>query len=335
MKTSKKRKVRIKRDSLDYIITDTLPIEISEIFTYTYFYNYLHNNSTGLKDIFNIEKELKNNFKKTQVPFRGNWSSTPLTYNILKPNRTSFRKISIPTPIAAINLYLFIKLYEKEILCYLSSPCFSARYQRKNLNLFFTSKQSNSLINYKYKHSKRVIEQNGNYFNIGPVERGKELKKTRQWEIAELSFKYFCKLDYKRCFDSIYTHAYKWIKVTNIIDSKNMNNSNLFIAIDRTLQNINGRSSNGILVGPEFSRMVAEILLQTIDTEVEIRLKENGIIKNKDYQIMRFVDDVFIFSNDEKHQEFIIESFRYVAQKYLLEINDLKTEKYKIYLSLI
>ena len=36
--------------------------------------------------------------------------------------------------------------------------------------------------------------------------------------------------------------------------------------------NINGKSSNGIVVGPEYSRMIAEILLQQIDKEVYMLL---------------------------------------------------------------
>ena len=77
------------------------------------------------------------------------------------------------------------------------------------------------------------------------------------------------KVDYKSCFDSIYTHSYAWIIERNIIDAKDAKNSHLFLTIDRILQNINGRSSNGIIVGPEFSRMIAEILLQRIDVEVK------------------------------------------------------------------
>ena len=74
----------------------------------------------------------------------------------------------------------------------------------------------------------------------------------------------------------------------------------MFLAIDRILQNINGKISNGIVVGPEFSRMVSEILLQQIDYEVKIILFNKKLFQNKDYSIYRWVDDIYIFANERK-----------------------------------
>lgn len=83
-------------------------------------------------------------------------------------------------------------------------------------------------------------------------------------------------IKYKACFDSIYTHAFTWIIERNVVDAKDAVNSHLLVTIDRILQNINGRSSNGIVVGPEFSRMMAEVLLQHIDNvKVTIKLTQN------------------------------------------------------------
>ena len=69
------------------------------------------------------------------------------------------------------------------------------------------------------------------------------------------------------------------------------------MAIDRILQNINGKSSNGVVVGPEFSRMIAEILLQHIDKEVLQNLQAKGLLMSKDFRIFRYVDDIYIFAN--------------------------------------
>jgi hypothetical protein len=131
-------------------------------------------------------------------------------------------------------------------------------------------------------------------------------------------------MDYKSCFDSIYTHAYKWIVERNVIDSKNADNSNLFISIDRILQNINGRSSNGLVVGPEFSRMIAEMLLQQIDSEVLFVLSNNGIEYDRDYTIYRYVDDIIVFSNAQETLDVIIGKYNLISEKYLLHLNELK-----------
>ena len=89
-------------------------------------------------------------------------------------------------------------------------------------------------------------------------------------------YQYFAKVDYKSCFDSIYSHAYTWIIDRDVVESGSISNSSLFACIDRVLMNINGKSSNGIVVGPEYSRMIAEILLQQIDKEVYLILLQEG-----------------------------------------------------------
>lgn len=134
-------------------------------------------------------------------------------------------------------------------------------------------------------------------------------------------------MDYKACFDSIYTHAFAWCIEQNTVDAKNAKNSNLFVEIDRIMQNINGRFSNGIVVGPEFSRMMAEILLQWIDCEVERSLEIQDIICGSDYKIYRYVDDVFVFAANDVVIEHIVEQYRLHAGRYLLRLNDLKFKK--------
>ena len=66
----------------------------------------------------------------------------------------------------------------------------------------------------------------------------------------------------------------------------------MYAAIDRILQNINARTSNGIVVGPEFSRMIAEILLQKIDMSVHSMLLNMGVVNGEKYNVYRYVDDI-------------------------------------------
>lgn len=327
-------KNNLRRDTLDYILTDATPVEISELFTYTYLYNYLHKNKKALDGIVSLIKSQEVDVFKDVVPFKGNsgrnWTTTPLTFNIVKADGKSLRKMSVPQPLSALNMYCFIALYQKDILRLLEKPAFSVRYQTRNSDLIYKSKGRTSLIDYQYKRnrrSKKVVEQTGRFFDIGPFNQVVDLTRSEQWRQANLKFKLFCKLDYKRCFDSIYTHSYKWIVTRDIVDSKEFNNSSLFAVIDRILQNINGASSNGVIVGPEFSRMIVEILLQQIDHEVYSELLNNGMHRGTDYEIMRFVDDTFLFTNNEIAQDRIIEIIETKARSYLLEINQLKIDK--------
>lgn len=329
-------KSNLRRDNLDYILTDTTPVETSELFTYTYFYNYLHKNKKQLDLILSQIKDQEVNVFKGVVPFSNSgsdtrsWITTPLHFNIVKPDGKSLRKMSIPQPLSVINLYFFISLYQKDVLNLLEKPVYSIRYQSRNSDLIYKSKSRTSLIDYQYKRnrrSKKVVEQTGRFFDIGPVNQVIDLTRSERWRQANLNYRLFCKLDYKRCFDSVYTHSYKWIVTRDIVDSKEFKNSSLFAVIDRILQNINGASSNGVIVGPEFSRMIVEVLLQQIDNEVHSELLNLGIKNGEDYEMMRFVDDTFLFTNDEITQETIIKTIEDKARAYLLELNHLKIDK--------
>ena len=93
------------------------------------------------------------------------------------------------------------------------------------------------------------------------------------------------------------------------------------------MQNINGRFSNGIVVGPEFSRMMAEILLQHIDKEVLYSLEKENIKYDVHYIAFRYVDDIFIFANQPSTIDTILEKYKLIAEKFLLRLNDLKLEQ--------
>ena len=319
----------LERNKLDYILTDLLPVEISELFSFSQFYNFLLEKGKQ-KELNNLISTMRKNKAEGKQMFVSNWSTRPLKYRILKGNGT-MREMSVIQPFSAINLYLFIECCQKEILNYFEkNHIFSIRYHRKCTDLYYKARFGKSI---QYFHSqeqhsgKRVIQQTANYYRIFPFESINSFTGSRAWRMCNFKYKYYAKLDYKACFDSIYTRAFSWIIERNVNDAKDANNSNLFITIDRILQNINGRSSNGIVVGPEFSRMIAEILLQHIDNETLMSLKKEGVTYNKNYVVFRYVDDIFIFAEQPQILEDIISKYRTIGEKYLLRINDLKLVK--------
>lgn len=320
----------IERNKLDYILTDLLPVELSESFSFRQFYDFLLSkiNQKKLTDIVN---ELKVNQAQSEpMLFRGNWATTPLKYRILKGN-DDYRELSIVQPLSALNLYLFIELYQKDILSFFNTHHhYSIRYHKRSTDLFYKSR-NNQATRYFSKHSriakKKAIQQTGNYFKIVPFESINSFTDSRVWRMSNFRYRYFARMDYKSCFDSVYSHVYKWIIERITVDSKNANNTNLFIIIDRILQNINGLSSNGLIVGPEFSRMIAEVLLQYIDDKVLIELSNLNIVFRRDYVVFRFVDDFFVFANSQENIETIISTFKKESSFFLMRFNELKLAK--------
>lgn len=320
----------LERNKLDFLLTDTLPVEISELFSFSQFYSFLlrEEQQKNLKAMIETIKQKR--ALSDERMFEKLWSSKPLKYNILKGSN-SYREMSIINPFSALNLFLFMECYQKDILDYFEKEhCFSIRYHKKNTALYYKSKSGKALEYFQTQINnvdRGIIQQTGTYFKIAPFESINTFTDSRIWRLCNFKYNVYAKMDYKSCFDSIYTHAYSWIIERNVIDAKNAHNSHLFITIDRILQNINGRSSNGIVVGPEFSRMIAELILQQIDKEVMFALSNEGIRYKKDYIVFRYVDDIFIFANEQSVLNQVIDKFKYCGEHYLLHLNELKLTK--------
>jgi hypothetical protein len=317
----------LERNKLDYILTDLLPVELSERFSFRPFYDFLlqKQRQDVLKDLTaQMKKECAKSERKI---FENEWGTMPLKYNILKGN-DSLRRMSLIQPFSALNIYLFMECFQKDILNFFdANHRFSIRYHRKSNDLYYktrTSQATRYIQTFSRKLGKSVLQQTGSYFKIYPFESVNAFTASRSWRQCNYEYKYFAKIDYKSCFDSIYSHVFTWIIERNVVDSMHASNSSLFLTIDRMLMNINGKASNGIVVGPEYSRLIAEILLEQIDSEVFLALAQEGYEWKRDYRVFRYVDDLYIFTNIPQAREAIVRNYRDAGSKYLLNLNDLK-----------
>lgn len=111
------------------------------------------------------------------------------------------------------------------------------------------------------------------------------------------------KFDLQSCFDSIYTHSISWAINGGAHMYKDLYTGSPDESFgecwDKLMQEMNYNETHGIVIGPEFSRIFAEVILQKIDSQVENQLLTEGYIVNKDYECYRYVDDYFLFYNSE------------------------------------
>lgn len=211
----------IKRNNLDYLLTDILPTELSDRFTYSYFYEFLLSKSDEIDDMIQCLKETK---AKPDGLFKGKeWASMPLKYSIMKDLYT-VREISLVQPLAAIEMLLFVELYQKELLNLLNkNSCFSLRFHHKNNNLCYKNKNK-SVIRYFSEESKtmgrEVLEQTGMFFDISPYKSIAAFTSSEVWLVLNSKYKHFIRTDYKACFDSIYSHTFTWLIGKDSIDTK-------------------------------------------------------------------------------------------------------------------
>ena len=86
----------------------------------------------------------------------------------------------------------------------------------------------------------------------------------------------------------------------------------------------------GILIGPEFSRIFAEIILQSVDAELISQLAEGANLVHKvDYEIFRYVDDFFVFYNQESTKLKVFETLQDILKGMKLSINTAKVKHYQ------
>lgn len=140
------------------------------------------------------------------------------------------------------------------------------------------------------------------------------------------------KFDLQSCFDSIYTHTISWATAGGADKVKVLpgyHGSWVGDAFDNLMQSVNARETNGIVIGPEFSRIFAEIILQYIDQKVEQELLGKDLRQKSSYECYRYVDDYFLFYNDENDRNLFMESLTKWLKEFKLQISPSKTEEFE------
>jgi len=315
---------KFNRQKIDYLLTDLLPYEKGNHYTHRYFYEFLLKEKKVLKKLFTKTKK-ENKF------FNSKWHSSPLKFKISK-KKDNFREIALINPLGLVESLTFIHLFENDIINIIHNKNdFSAR-KANRINSLIYKKNKNQTVYYTDSTSKNQLllslESSGTYFNHFPFKNITNLLNSKRFVYSRDNFNLLLSLDMQDCFPSIYTHSYKWLISNKTYDSKNLKDSNsVYSNIDAFLQNINGSKTNGIIVGPEISRLLAEFLFVHIDQQILEKLAVENINFGKDYNIYRFVDDYFICSKNEKIQSDIQDVISNILNKYHLKINESKVSK--------
>lgn len=345
------------------LMTDILPYELPVLFTNKYFYKFLKSNyDEYYNNICTKFEENKNKNKKIHI-YRNNIlninmfiksykkndnigllllqqyidnDSIPMLFHIRK-NNNSYRTMSIIHPASQINICDLYHKYENELLFYTNiGSDFSLRYPykkdykymdidmilKKYINLDLDADSGHdSIINDDYTEEEFQVR----YFSYRKYLYINSFYNSQEYKDLEKKFDLCSMFDIKKCFDSIYTHSIAWA-VKGIEAAKNNRNINCFEnKIDKVMRACNWGETHGILIGSEFSRIFAEIILQEIDIEVVKKIEnenENENVKLKkgiDYDIKRYVDNYFVFANNEE----LLKKIRHIYNE--------KLEQYKLF----
>jgi len=307
-----------------FLLTDTLPSELPLIFSNRPLYDFIVDKLDEWKKIkiSNIKEEY-DNFMQYSIP---------LQFYIAK-NENEIRKMSLLHPYAQLQITKFVETYDEHIVNYFQQNIIFSVRTPISINDTF------KIISDKYiQEIKWILNSDNedlgsekeefinNYFVLYKFPKITDFYKSYTMKDLEMKYNYLIKLDYKECFNSIYTHSLDWAYLGDKDTAKRyISNKYRFSAIlDKIAQVINYNETNGIVIGPEFSRTLAEFILVRIDNLVYNELNKMKIIYKKDYEIVRFIDDIFIFFNEKNVGSSIEKTINKISLEYKMNINNEK-----------
>ena len=339
------------------ILSDILPYEVPLIFSNRSFYralvkykidlsitesNYIISWDKNTPEYLSIYFSIlfgKNYSKKLLTDNKiiikdNNPYNIPYTYNILhKKNR--YRELSIIHPFQQELCIDFYNKYKDLMLYYTNLSNFSLR-KPVRISKFTYYKDAFHLKNFDDNPVTCIEEDGKDYENIKSFfvykKYGNIYKfyESSEYLKAEFKFSHLIKMDISSCFDSIYTHSIAWAVYGKEYVKKYLTKIEKSFPgmFDKLVRNMNHKQTNGILIGPEFSRIFAEIILQSIDVKLENKFINKKLYNKRDYQIFRYIDDYFIFYNDIYLGDEIIKELGILLKDFNLHFNDSKREDY-------
>ncbi|MXS19261.1 antiviral reverse transcriptase Drt3b [Pseudomonas oryzihabitans] len=288
--------LRIRKDDINRIVTsETLPAETPLAFSNDGFYINLKNPSPHHITKFLIDNLIANQEIKITIPYK---------YKI-KKNSNELRTLGLMHPGAQYQFIDFYKKYNHTICHYCTGSAFSIRAPYKPASLLYFPNPLDHIQQYREPNTSTAetdesIKHYSTFFTYRGHDRLHKFYNSKDFTDLEKDFSILWTLDVSKCFDSIYTHSIEWATKSKRIAKQNFKISTTFgQRFDVLIRSANYNETNGVLIGPEISRIFAEIIFQDIDQQVESKLEIIGHINGKEYAVRRYVDDFFIFAKSE------------------------------------
>ena len=347
----KKKKIRLKYKKERVLLCDVLPYELPFTFSNRGFYRYLVRNQIRIDDglvkwgnhisagalavlAFIVNKSVADlQTIGNCLNLEKNKQRIPFTYNILhKPNK--FRELTVIHPLNQMQMVDFYEKYKSVLLYFTNLDRFSLRHPNKVACYFFyKDRLHNKLLGKKADKIELFFNEYENlksYFSYERYNNIYRFYEDYRYQRAEKKFTHLQKFDVQSCFDSIYTHSISWAiggGKTSFKENFKGSDHSFGGVWDELMMEMNYNETNGIVIGPEFSRLFAEVILQHIDKRVDTSLSDkHGFKFNKDYVCYRYVDDYFFFYNDQKVCDQAMLLFTNVLKEFKMTISSEKTD---------
>lgn len=325
------KRVKISPSKNRALLSDVLPYEIPLFFSNKGFYMLLNKfdyeiSKTGLllKKIKKLENK-KNQKHVTEgiiklINGAPDSKTRSFVYEITHKEMEP-RSLTIIHPLDQIKMTNFYNKYNSLIIYYCNRSSFSLRFPhkvalfKKQINYFLKEKLTDNTFD-----SSKINDSNlKNYFVYKIIKNINNFFKNYKYQRAEKKFNYLLKLDVKKCFESILPRSI--CNAVLDVDLCECKNSMPYQFVE-LMESFKQEFQKGIVIGPEFSRIFAEMIFQDIDNKIEISLAKSGLLHKIDYEYYRYVDDGFFFFNNTKAKKTFVKKITQELKMYGLFLND-------------
>jgi hypothetical protein len=311
----------IKINKHDYnrvVLTEVQPYELPFIVTNEGFYSYLKMDAKRL-----FINSLFDDFSET----------LPFDFKIIKTSNT-FRKLSLIHPIGQSKFVDFYRKYNSLIKSQCSNSKFSIRHPVDIALHYFESdeKEIDSKLKDEGVDIHSDIEKSSpiyasSFFTYKKYNFLYKFYDSYVFHRIERKFHKLHKFDLSKCFENLSPDMLPTaLRGEEVLRSKRDSKQSFESRFANLISYVNYGRNHGIVIGPEFSRIFAEILLQKIDKKIEVSLFEKDIKYGKDYVLKRYVDDYFLFYREDSFLDMIKSEVLNCLSDSKLFINESKDE---------
>lgn len=318
---------KLKRRAL---LTETLPYEVPTIFSN----EFLFSSELTIETLSDHHRKIiaESDYR---LPLKTDKYTIPLNFQIRK-GASSRNTLSVIHPLQQINIADFLDDYASTIIeeCKSSQASLRAPAEivpflskaesekfHKNQVEFESNAPSDGLITVPYAPS---------YFTLKKYNLLDRFYSSNELLRLETRFRLLRTVDVTKCFFNIYTHSITWAVKEKSFSKKHSAKYSFEGRFDELMQKSNYNETNGIVVGPEISRVFAEVIFQKIDQNViESLYKSHELIFEDDYTFRRYVDDYFLFARDEGTLDRLTRTVHDCLEEYKLFPNHAKQNDFK------
>lgn len=347
----KRKKIKLRYKKERVVFSDVLPYELPFIFTNRYFYRFLVKNEITIDSskVLHWKKGIDNGAQAILALLaktKGSQLNSKVEYNLktdkrlvnipfnyaIKHKETSNRRLSIVHPLNQIQMVDFYDRYKNTLLYMCGKSHFSIRYPNKVACYFYYKDRLHSALLGKKSDKLEIYfseyENMKTFFSYKQYANIYKFYEDYRYQRAEKKYQHLLKFDIQGCFDNIYTHSIAWAVNGGMNTYKDYfegEDDSFASRWDEVMQYLNYNETNGIVIGPEFSRIFAEVIMQHIDLRAETELKKAGFTNKVDYECYRYVDDFFLFYNNEAVKEKALRIFDELLREFKMTISHEKT----------